>query len=371
MLAFELIAQGFLSMKHPCSIVDMIFKWNVVKSGTFSFIRSLETVFVILAVWWNLLFCKIYYATMSTSKFGFIRDYLTVGFARLLGRRTVLHLHGGGFKEFYMESQPWLQRLICSNLKRIDVIIVLGDLLKEQFYCTGEFVKPKFRVVPNGLTLGVREPEWINRKLPADRPIELLYLSSLMPSKGFFTVIQAVELLEQQSPGKFHLNLCGVFVDAKTESKSEICSADALEDYIEKNSLEKAVTYHGQVLSEAKEDQFKNAHVFLLPTNYPWEGQPLSIIEALAYSLPVVTCKHKGIPELIDDGKNGIFVEPGNPAAIASAVNSIVADTDPYSSMSKASRHRYEKNFRREAHLKQLIAVIMDIREADVPPLQI
>lgn len=345
-------------------IVDATFLGNLSKSGTFSMFRAFETLWVVLMVWWNLLSCKIYYATMSTSALGFIRDYLTVGFARLLGRRTILHLHGGGFEAFYIESGPWLQRLIRSNLKRTDTIIVLGNLLKQQFYCVGEFVKPKLSVVPNGLTLGVEEPKRRCRRLISNERVELLYLSNLMPSKGFLDVIQAVEILEKKFPEKYHLNLCGSFVDAKTEPLTEVNSVETLNRYLRINRLRKVVTYHGQVTGAAKDDQFKNAHVFILPTNYPWEGQPLSIIEALAYSIPVITCQHKGIPELVENGKTGQFVEPRSPSAIAAAAIKITADSGAYLRMGNNARQHYEESFKREVHLKKLISVIMNNNEA-------
>ena len=369
-LALDLLASGLRSSSINFRIVDASFWGDVSKSGTFSLRRSLETILVIFAVWWNLLFCQIYYATMSTSAFGFVRDYLTVGFAKLFGHRTVLHLHGGGFEDFYTSQQSWLRSLIRSNLRRTDTIIVLGELLKDQFYCVGEFVKPKLKVIPNGLTIGVDEPNPVSRKLLSEEKVELLYLSSLMPSKGFFDVIQAIVLLEKQKPGKYHLNLCGSFMDAKTETEIEVNSVETLNSYLEKKGLKKAVTYYGQVLGAAKAEQFKKAFLFLLPTNYPWEGQPLSIIEALAYSIPVITCQHKGIPELIQDGKNGFFVEPKSPLAIANTVIKITANPDLYSRMSHAARQHYENNFTREVHLRRLISAIMNIDEAKIPVLQ-
>jgi len=357
-LAVELLLDG-LSLKGIRHVaIDSTFFNQNFKSGTFSIIRAIETLLVICGVWLRLPFCQIYYATMSTSPVGFIRDYLTVGFAKLLGRRTVLHLHGGGFEDFYKSQKPWLQRLIRSNLKRTDTIVVLGELLKEQFYCAGDFVKPKLVVVPNGLTLGVDEPDVVAKQLPSDGKVELLYLSSLMPSKGFFDVLQALELLERDQRGKYHLNLCGSFVDAKTETAVEVTDEPSLSAYIASHGLSDAVTYHGQVLGAEKDQQFAQANIFLLPTSYPWEGQPLSIIEALAYSIPVISCLHKGIPELIADGETGCFVEPKSPQSIADAVLDMSRNSEKYTQLSAAARAHYEANFKREVHLKRLIQVI-------------
>lgn len=363
-LAFDLLLDGLESTRIEHRFVDATFGGAVAKSGTFDLRRALETGCVVLMVWWDLLFCQIYYATMSTSSVGFIRDYLTVGFAKLLRRRTVLHLHGGGFEDFYMGAKPWLQRLIRSNLRRTDTIVVLGELLKEQFYCAGEFVKPKLQVVPNGLTLGVDEPSAKPKHLLDSERVELLYLSSLMSSKGFFDVLRAMSILEEQSPNRYHLNLCGSFVDAKTETAVEVHDEASLRSYIIQHGLEDCVTYHGQVLGSAKEAQFLKANIFLLPTSYPWEGQPLSIIEALAFSTPVLSCCHKGIPELIEDGVTGCFVEPRSPEAIANALQNMVTDSDVYARMSAAARKHYETNFKREVHLKRLISVIINCPES-------
>lgn len=363
-LAFDLLVKELGSRDLPHSVVNATFRGAVAKSGTFSLGRALETLFVIFSVWWHLLFCKVYYATMSTSQLGFIRDYLTVGFASILRRETVLHLHGGGFEDFYTSQKPWMQRLIRSNLKRVDRIVVLGELLKEQFYCAGDFVKPKLIVVPNGLTLGVDEPEARVCTVPTATPVQLLYLSSLMPTKGFFDVVQAMEHLQRQDPGRFHLNLCGQFVNAVTEQAIEVTDESSLKAYLDAHDLTACVTYHGQVVDAAKAQQFEQASMFLLPTSYPWEGQPLSIIEALAYSTPVISCPHKGIPELVQHGTTGLFVEPGSPQQIADAVIELASNDEAYAQISAAARQHYEANFKREVHLNRLISVILDTDDA-------
>ena len=357
-LAFDLLIEGLNERGHPCRVVDATFGGKVSKSGSFSLKRASETVSVIVLVWLQLLRCKIYYATMSTSAVGFIRDFSTVAFARLLGRRVILHLHGGGFEAFYLSSRPWLQRLIRLNLRRTDTIVVLGELLKEQFECVGDFVKPKLKVVPNGLTLGVEEPVAEMKTLPKGERLQLLYLSSLMPSKGFFDVLQAMKLLDAQQSGRYHLNLCGSFVSAKTETAVEVHDEATLHAYIKENGLEECVTYHGQVIGKKKEKQFTQANIFLLPTSYPWEGQPLSIIEALAFSIPVISCNHKGIPEMVEPGRTGLFVKPKAPRSIASAIIDITEDSGRYSNMSLSAREHYEGNFKREVHLNKLVKVI-------------
>lgn len=359
-LAVELLINGLCKSKIPFIFVDTTFFNKKSKSGAFSGIRAVETIIAILRVWISLPICSVYYTTISTSVFGFFRDFLTVVIAKFFRKRVVLHLHGGGFENFY-ENQPSLvQGLVRLNLKYADRIIVLGELLKEQFYCAGDFVRPKLVVVPNGLTIGIDEPEVLERDLSYDKPLQLLYLSSLMPSKGFLDVIKAMRFLGDVESNPFHLHLCGAFVDASTEVDREICNEDQLRNYLKAHKLENTVTYHGQVTGSEKEARFIDASLFLLPTNYPWEGQPLSIIEALAFSIPVISCFHKGIPEQIDDGVCGRLVPSASPPAIAKAVLEICSSEESYKKYSRAARKKYETDFTREKHLEKLIGVIFE-----------
>ena len=76
------------------------------------------------------------------------------------------------------------------------------------------------------------------------------------------------------------------------------------------------------------------AHVLILPTNYPWEGQPVSIIEALSFGLPVISTNYRSIPEQIIDHYNGYLIEYHNPDQIANAVYELVSEPDKYRQMS-------------------------------------
>jgi glycosyltransferase involved in cell wall biosynthesis len=128
--------------------------------------------------------------------------------------------------------------------------------------------------------------------------------------------------------------------------------------YIKDNNLGNDITYHGQVLGCAKDAILRKSHIFLLPTYYPWEGQPLSIIEAMAYATPIISCKQRGIPEMIDEGINGHFVMPKDPKDIAEKIKAITSSSDKYMNYSEQSRIKYEKDFRREVHLDRLISKI-------------
>jgi len=82
------------------------------------------------------------------------------------------------------------------------------------------------------------------------------------------------------------------------------------------------------------------------------------IAEGLAFSIPVISCNHKGIPEMVERGRTGLFVKPKAPRSIASAIIDITEDSGRYSNMSLAAREHYEANFKRDVHLEKLIQII-------------
>jgi glycosyltransferase involved in cell wall biosynthesis len=95
-----------------------------------------------------------------------------------------------------------------------------------------------------------------------------------------------------------------------------------------------------------------------LPTAYPWEGQPISIVEALAYGLPVIATRYRGIPEQVIDGYNGFLLEEKSPHLIADAVETLWKNPTLYEQFNKNAIEHYQKNFTRDAHLNRLIPVI-------------
>lgn len=359
-LAFDLLIKGLSDRNLSFHVVDILKFGKTKKSGAFNLIKCATTAYSIIEAYIKICFCHVYYSTMSTSKLGFIRDLLMVSFAKILNKRIIFHLHGGGFEDFYNRSPKLLKTLVRFNLRNIDRIIVLGEILKEQFYCVGAFIQNKLVVVPNGLTLGLDEPPKLVKSIDGIQLKEILYLSNLMPTKGFIDVIRAIEILKNDGFEDVHLNLCGGFYDAKTENNNQIKSEEDLRSHLKSLGLETNITYHGEILGDYKIEQLQKAHLFILPTYYPWEGQPLSIIEAMAFATPVISTYHKGIPELIENAKTGYFVEPRSPKEIASCIKKIFSNRENYKNISRQSRMMYEEKFKQDVHLEKLIDTIYE-----------
>ena len=108
-------------------------------------------------------------------------------------------------------------------------------------------------------------------------------------------------------------------------------------------NLQDLITIGHPIVGREKDREFRSADLFTLPSYYHIEGCPISITEAMAYSLPVVATKWRAIPDLVSDNFNGYVVPIESPIAIADAIEKVVFK-DNYALISKNSRMLFEQN---------------------------
>lgn len=106
---------------------------------------------------------------------------------------------------------------------------------------------------------------------------------------------------------------------------------------------------------------------FLDPVPYPacqvailasrWEGLPLCLLEAMRAGLPVVATEVGGVAEAVVDGETGLLVPPGDPEALARAVEALLEDPGLRTRLGRAGRIRYERFFRHELMVERTLEV--------------
>ncbi|MEY4539530.1 MAG: hypothetical protein RLZZ306_1287 [Bacteroidota bacterium] len=314
---------------------------------------------ILLRLIFKLFFSKyVVYHTISQSKAGFFRDFLIVFISKILGSKVIVHIHGGNYDGFYKAQKPFVQKQILKMLTMTNSIIVLSKSLTKMFDFAPK-LQLKIKVIQNGLPWEIENNQLSLKTLPANSnsPTKIIFLSNLIESKGYFAVLEATSILVNEYGYNIKTDFCGEFIHYEDAQKfANLSEAKKyFHEFIHKNNLTNHVEYHGIIDLEKKKKLLQNAHFFVLPTNYINEGQPISIIEAMAYCCVVLSTDFRGISDMITIYESGIYVKFNNPKEIAFEIHNLLQYPTEYQRISRNSYQHYLNNFTKELHLKTLI----------------
>jgi colanic acid/amylovoran biosynthesis glycosyltransferase len=176
-------------------------------------------------------------------------------------------------------------------------------------------------------------------------------------------VILAVGQLKEKKGLRFLIEACALLQELGRDFRCEIVGEGplrpALEARIRERSLEGVVTLLGALDHEAVIERYRTASVFALPCvtgpDGDRDGIPNVILEAMAMQLPVVSTRHSGVPEAVDDGWNGLLVDSGDAEALAGALDILLGDADARALMGSRGRQLVAERFDVASNAKELI----------------
>ncbi len=265
----------------------------------------------------------LFYFTISQTKVGNLRDLLILKLLNIQKKRCVIHLHGGYYRQLLDNDLPkWQKKANYKRLSKISGAIVLGDSLKPIFKDIVD--EEKIWVVPNCVDDAyLIDDDAFDEKvndLRVKKIRHVLYLSNFILSKGYMDVLELAKFEKFRTENDkqdclLHFDFAGKFFDEKTKKD--------FFDFINRNSLQNYVTYHGVVTGQDKLNLLEKSNFFVLLTKYPKEGQPISILEAMGNGLCIISTNHAGIPDIVKDGINGIVVDK-NSYSLIDCYNKIV-----------------------------------------------
>lgn len=285
------------------------------------------------------------------------RDWIVMLLVRPWFRRTVFHWHAVGLGEWLAtHARPWERWLSHLLLDRPGVSIVLSDFNRAD----AERFRPRsVAVVPNGIPDPCpgydvaqaleRERRWAALRRSGG-VARALFLANCTPDKGVFDALEAIALANARARDaaaaaeapviEWELDVAGGFVQPADEA--------AFRERIARPDLSGRVRCLGFVSGESKARALSGADVFLYPSYFANEGQPLALIEAMAHGLIPVTTRWRGIPEMVPEGYPGL-VPVRDPGAAARALDVVARTQDP-----RVMRARYLARYSLEAHLAGL-----------------
>lgn len=181
--------------------------------------------------------------------------------------------------------------------------------------------------------------------------LRVLTIARLTEKKGIEFAIRAVAKVRQIHP-EVALDVIG---DGPLGSQ--------LRTLIEELGQSEAVTLHGAKNGDAVREMLGQAHIFMLPSvtasDGDQEGTPVSVLEAQAAGLPVISTRHAGIPEIVLSGQSGFLVTERDFAALADRLTYLIEHPERWLEMGRQGRAFVEAHFT-DQHCTRVLLQIYD-----------
>ncbi len=285
------------------------------------------------------------YIALSSSEYDLVHIHLAHGmsFYRklvivLIGKikrdKIIVHLHGSDFEIFYLNGSIIRKKLITWMFNHVDALIMLSK--KWETFAQNICNNKNIYILYNGA-----DPEKFKPQVNTQDKINILFMGELGSRKGTYDLIDAFIPIYN----KFNSAYLILGGDGEIEKAKKIIQGKGLED---------RVLLRGWLSGEDKINAFKEAHIYVLPSYN--EGLPVSILEAMAANLPIVSTPVGGIPEVVIDGVNGFLIQPGDIKSLSMCIDKLCENTELRNEMGKASLKIVDEKYK-------LVKIVQDLNK--------
>lgn len=221
---------------------------------------------------------------------------------RRTNQRTVLVLHtnGDNYKMLRIYYPKLKRSFVYKKLlqmeeyvmEHVDKINFVASMVRENFLQSHPKIDyNKVSFVYNGIRDEIRSIQ--SRR--HDDILEICCIASISRRKGQLYIIEALKMYNKSEIPNVHFTFVGDGTDRKE-----------FEEEVKRSELEKYITFAG--ISQNVDEFLCKSDIFILPSED--EGLPMAIIEAMRASLPIVSTPVGGIPEMVENGRNGLLIQP-------------------------------------------------------------
>jgi len=315
-----------------------------------------------------------YYIPAPGKRSALYRDWVVMAICRPFFKTIILHWHAAGLAKWLemvvgMRSRSLTYRL----MKRADLSIVLSrynradaeKLFSRQIKVVSNGIPdpcPRFAqdVWPRRRARFAARAKLLSRQIPAaddlkdtggdPQVVRILYLAHCTREKGLFdtlaaTVLASERLAASKAPVALRLLIAGGFVTEEEEAEFKRLMAQP--------GLAGMVQYFGFVSGAQKNQLLREADLFCFPTYFQNENQPVNLIEAMAFGLPILTTRWRSLPELFPADYPGL-VNVRAPQQIADVLLALIT-----SETGEGFRDIFLRSFTLERHLSGLSDAFM------------
>lgn len=266
------------------------------------------------------------------SDVSYYRKSIFIRTAYKFRKKIVIHQHGGDFQTFYQSqlSDKGKKRLE-SIFARADAVIVLTSFWKNFFLQIVD--EENIVVIPNGISV----PQVNGRQYGNHR---LLFLGRICREKGIKELVETVAELSHEYKD-IQLFLGGIFEDNDLKKMTE--------------GYPEIITLLGWIEGNEKRKYLEECDIFILPSYF--EGQPVSILEAMSYGSCVIASRVGGIPQMIEDQEEGLLIKPKDKNSLKSALAKALENEKLRERLGTAARKKVQEEFSIDQSIEKLLKV--------------
>lgn len=326
---------GVVNLLYEAGLADRV---QVKYIGTMKDGTKLKKLLVAIVAFARFLCCvrkfDIVHVNMSSDT-SYLRKSFFIRAAKKAGKKIVLHQHGGDIRNYYASLDEGGKHRMVEILSIPDIMLVLGEELRTFF--ESRVPNQNIQILSNSILI----PEAYDKDYSNHN---ILFLGRLCKDKGIIELVEAMKgVIKKFADAKLYLG--GMWEDKELEPVV--------------NELGDNVSFLGWVGGEKKKKMLKECSIYVLPSYY--EGQPVSVLEAMGYSSAVVATKVGTLPEMIISGETGELIEPKDAKALEEALLKLLNDEEYKKKLAVAGRRVVEDRFNINNSLDRLCEIYSEI----------
>jgi len=226
--------------------------------------------------------------------------------------------------------------------KRADILIAVSKAIKDELIKYYRIPGQKIRIVHNGVDIDLfkktQEGVKLKEQLGLSDKLVLLFVGHFGLRKGLTYLLKAMAKVSKFFPSVILLAVGGTPTWLRTDVYWKI-----LRSTIENLRITSFVKLMDKIPNQELPKYYSMADAFVLPTLY--DPCPKVILEAMACETPIIASKVSGIPELIEDGHEGILIPSKNSDLLADKIIDLLSNQSEAERMGKNARARVERDF--------------------------
>lgn len=325
-IGLQIIESKLINDAFDCKYINLGTSITINEIGGKSFIKLFRYLSIFGQVFWELISNRpdLCYISITSKGVPFYKDATLAFLVKLFGVKLIYHFHNKGVS--LRQGKFFDDLMYRVTFKNSSVILLSKYLYPDvQKYVLNEQVW----FCPNGIP----DVE-IKKNIIRDKNVvELLFLSNLIESKGVFVLLEVCKILQNKK-----LNFQCTFVGGVGD-----ISEQQFQSKLKELKIEDSVNYAGKKFGKDKESFFTNTDIFILPTLN--DCFPLVLLEAMQYSIPVISTFEGGIPDIVEDGVTGFLVPQKNIETLAEKLEILIRNPELRIKMGIEARNKFVSEF--------------------------